>query len=81
MRRSATGIGKGMSDRLPSPRLQSIRETISELQKVVWPSREEAVRLSVMVILVSIAIGFLLGLIDAAFGFVIDGLLLGGRGL
>ncbi len=60
-------------------RLQFLHETVSELKKVVWPSRQEAVRLATMVILISAAIGLLLGVLDAAFGLVIDRLLLGGR--
>ena len=79
MRRSAVGTERTATERARAPRLQPIRETISELQKVVWPSRQEAVRLSIMVILLSAAVGLLLGVVDSFFGVVIDGLLLGGR--
>lgn len=47
---------------------QFFRETIAELKKVVWPTREQATRLTVLVIVISLAIGVLLGLIDMAFG-------------
>ncbi|WP_026370714.1 preprotein translocase subunit SecE [Kallotenue papyrolyticum] len=40
------------------------RETRSELRKVVWPTREEALRLTRVVILISVAMGALLGAID-----------------
>ena len=36
------------------------RETVSELRKSVWPSREETARLTIVVIAVSIAAGFFL---------------------
>ena len=44
-----------------------LRETISELQKSVWPSREETARLTAVVIGLSIAAGFFLGGLDRIF--------------
>lgn len=41
------------------------RETAAELRKVVWPTRDEAVRLTVIVIVVLIAMSIFLGGIDA----------------
>ena len=40
------------------------QETRGELRKVVWPSREEALRLTYVVIAISIVMGGVLGLID-----------------
>jgi len=42
------------------------RETRGELRKVVWPTREEAMRLTRVVILISLAMGLVLGLLDLA---------------
>ena len=42
-------------------------EIISELRKVTWPSRQEATRLTVLVLVVSIVIGAILGVIDIGF--------------
>jgi preprotein translocase subunit SecE len=42
-------------------------ETRSELRKVLWPSRKEWVNLTFMVIVVSVAIGAGLGLVDWVF--------------
>ncbi len=42
------------------------RETRGELRKVVWPTREEAIRLTRVVILLSLAMGLVLGLLDLA---------------
>ena len=48
--------------------LQFLQETITELKKSVWPTREETVRLTYIVILLSTAIGLLLALLDFGFG-------------
>ena len=40
---------------------------ISELRKVNWPGREQTTRLTVLVLVVSVAIGGILGLIDIGF--------------
>jgi len=44
-----------------------LRETFSELQKSVWPSREETARLTMVVIVLAIAAGFFLGGLDRVF--------------
>ena len=48
-------------------RLHFIGETVSELKKVAWPSRGEAFYLTRVVIIVALAVGIALGLIDWAF--------------
>lgn len=40
------------------------RETVGELKRVSWPTRQEAVRLTVIVIVVMIVMGFFLWAID-----------------
>ena len=42
-------------------------EVFSELRKVSWPTRQEATRLTLMVIMLSATIGLFLGLIDMLF--------------
>lgn len=58
----------GSSQRRQGPRLQFFKETIAELRKVVWPTREQATRLTVLVIIISLVVGVLLGVMDLAFG-------------
>ena len=41
-----------------------LREVRDELQKVVWPTRDEVIRLTGVVILVSLIVGIFLGGID-----------------
>jgi preprotein translocase subunit SecE len=67
------------SSRMPSLRLPGginkmgtrttgfVRDTRSELKKVVWPTREEAINLTLIVIAVSVAMGILLGGVDFIF--------------
>jgi len=44
-----------------------LKEVRSELEKVSWPSREEAIRLTGIVILVSVAVGIFIGIFDYIF--------------
>ncbi len=53
-----------------------IMDIISELSKVVWPSRSDVWHLTVVVVIVTIIIGAALGGIDIAFGQLIDNTLL-----
>ena len=48
-------------------RLSLFREVISELRKAVWPTRQEIIRLTVMVIIVAAIMGVFLGAVDYGF--------------
>lgn len=58
-------------------RLKYIGEIISELKKVVWLTRREATYLTVLVLIVAVAAGVILGLIDFGFAGLIDKIVLG----
>ena len=60
--------------RLPSFRF--IGDIIGELRKVTWPTREEAIRLTIMVLIVCAVIGVILALLDWGFGRLIRDVLL-----
>jgi preprotein translocase subunit SecE len=47
-------------------------ESISELRKVTWPTREDVVRLTTIVIAVSIVIGIYIGVLDIVFRTLVD---------
>ncbi|MDA0989111.1 MAG: preprotein translocase subunit SecE [Chloroflexi bacterium] len=51
---------------------QFFGEVVSELKKVTWPSRQETVRLTLLVIAVSVAIGIVLGVLDLLFARLLD---------
>jgi preprotein translocase subunit SecE len=53
-----------------------VRDVVSELRKVSWPTREETTRLTVAVVVVAITIGMLLGGIDIGFNWLVDNTLL-----
>jgi preprotein translocase subunit SecE len=46
-----------------------VRETQSELRKVTWPTREEAIRLTVVVLVISAAASVVLFAADALFSW------------
>ena len=47
-----------------NPVIRYLKETRSELKKVVWPSREETAKLTMIVIAVTVVMSISLGLID-----------------
>jgi preprotein translocase subunit SecE len=53
-----------------------VRDIISELKKVTWPTREDTTRLTIAVIVVSIVIGMALGGTDIGFNWLVDHTLL-----
>ena len=46
-----------------------LQETVSELRKAVWPSKQETGRLTVIVIVLAVAVGVFLGGLDRFFDF------------
>ena len=51
----------------PNTVVRWYRETIGELRKVAWPSRQDTVRLTEIVLLVMLIMGSVLGLLDWVF--------------
>jgi len=48
-----------------NPVVKYLRETRAEISKVTWPTREEWVRLSGIVLAVTVAMALILGITDA----------------
>ncbi|MFC1647227.1 preprotein translocase subunit SecE [Patescibacteria group bacterium] len=44
-----------------------IREVINELKKVNWPTREDTVKLTVVVVVLSLIVGAFIGMLDLIF--------------
>ena len=59
-------------------RFSIVREIIDELRKVVWPTRREAIRLTIMVLAVCLAVGLFLGTLDYGFAELVSRVFLGG---
>jgi preprotein translocase subunit SecE len=52
--------------------IQYFKDSKQELKKVVWPSRKEAFNLTLLVILISLGVAFLLGAIDGLLLFLVN---------
>lgn len=75
IRRLAAGPQeRGHLYRLTHPRFAG--EIIGELRKVVWPSRQETRNLTTVVVVLAVAVGVFLGVIDFAFSKLIENVLL-----
>jgi len=59
-------------------RLKIFGEIISELKKVVWLTRREAMYLTFLVLVIAVAAGIILGALDFGFTKLIDELFVGG---
>jgi preprotein translocase subunit SecE len=55
-----------------------VREARAELTKVTWPTRQQAVRLSIAVIVFSVAFAALIAALDYVFSLVLQKLILKG---
>lgn len=58
---SPTEVGKNLTSGVR----QFIYETRTELRKVVWPTREQAINLTGLVIAVALAVAVFIGAVDA----------------
>jgi preprotein translocase subunit SecE len=54
-------------------------DVIGELRKVVWPTRQETIRLTLIVLGICILMGAVLGAIDYGFSELVAKVLLGGK--
>ncbi len=63
--RGSRPISAGIAGRV-NP-VEFLQETVSELRKSVWPSREETARLTMIVMVLSVAAAFFLGGMDQFF--------------
>ncbi len=53
-----------------------LQESYSELKRVNWPSRKETINMTLMVIGLSLGLAVFLGVLDAAFHYLIGNFLL-----
>lgn len=68
-------VAKDSKEQQPNVLVRTIRETRSELRKVIWPAREETTRLTVVVLIISIIIGLILFVGDSFFLFLYTNLI------
>ena len=51
---------------------QWFRDVMSELRKVTWPTRQETINLTIVVLVVAAALGIFLGGLDYVFNWIIE---------
>ena len=56
--------GSGTKRRRENVVVRYLRETVAELKKVSWPTRQEATRLTVIVLATTAAMSAFLGIVD-----------------
>ncbi len=75
-RAAPPGEGRSGLSAVASWRPRFAMDIINELRKVVWPSRQDATYLTIVVLIVAAIVGAALGGIDIGFGWLIDNTLL-----
>lgn len=63
--------------RIIEPVLRYLRDTRAELRKVTWPTREEAWKLTLIVLGTVIVMAIILGAADFIFGRIMQGIIVG----
>jgi len=53
-----------MAKNIPKIQAPVFRDVVEELKKVTWPSRQQTIRLTSVVIVISLIIGLYIGIID-----------------
>ena len=56
-----------------------VQDVLTEFRKVTWPSRQELVNSTVVVIAVTVVLAFFLGAVDIVLARAVEWLLSGGR--
>lgn len=59
-------VAKPSLPNITSP-VQFVREVITELKKVTWPTRAEVIKLTLVVIVLSVVVGTFIGILDITF--------------
>lgn len=62
----AMEVAKPTIPKIASP-VQFVREVIAELKKVTWPTRAEVIKLTAVVIALSVIVGAFIGVLDISF--------------
>jgi preprotein translocase subunit SecE len=63
--------------RVTDPVVQYLRDTRAELRKVTWPTREEAWKLTLIVLGTVVVMSLILGLADFIFSQIMQGIIIG----
>jgi preprotein translocase subunit SecE len=67
VKKGTNGMAKAQVIKEPNAIVRYYRETVGELKKVVWPTREETYRLTLIVLIVIAVMAAILGTADYVF--------------
>jgi preprotein translocase subunit SecE len=68
---------QNFATRMIEPILRYLRDTRAELRKVTWPTREEAWKLTLIVLGTVVVMSLILGAADFIFGKIMQGVVVG----
>jgi len=68
---------QNFATRMIEPILRYLRDTRAELRKVTWPTREEAWKLTLIVLGTVVVMSIILGAADFIFGKIMQGVVVG----
>lgn len=60
-------MAKAQANRPPNAIVRYFRETLGEMRRVSWPTRREAINLTIVVLLVTAVMSLFLGTLDYLF--------------
>jgi len=65
--REGIAVAKAQANRQPNAVVRYFRETAGEMRKVSWPTRQEAINLTIVVLIVTAVMSLFLGSLDYVF--------------
>jgi len=71
-------VGTAVAEARSRSRFAFFGETLAEFKKVIWPTRNDTVRLTTIVVALTVSLGLILGGVDFGFTRLIE-LLVGAR--
>ena len=77
MAKATTKTEQNLLARVIEPIVRYLRDTRAELRKVTWPTREEAWKLTLIVLGTVVVMSIILGLADFIFGKIMQGIIIG----
>ena len=77
MAKATSKSERNFATRMIEPVLRYLRDTRAELRKVTWPTREEAWKLTLIVLGTVVVMSIILGAADFIFGKIMRGIIVG----
>lgn len=65
-------VGTAVAEARTKNRLAFIGETWAEFKKVIWPTRHDTIRLTIIVVALTVSLGLILGGVDFSFSKLVE---------